>query len=288
MMAKTKPKEILSVSLQLHPNIQSLVIIELLYKGDIMNKNAVTAGEYFLQQQITCTDFLQPFTRKKDAEDLHKLRVAVKKIKAVLLMLSKLQAHFDFDKHYAPYKNIFRQLGPIREEILHAERLKKDAGNKLVNTGSSAIVAGFNKELSVLAQGYLKAIQEELPVIVACLHKLDREKIYPYCEKLLKRLKSKWKDIKKDKELHKYRKLLKQFLYCSNLLTPEEKSKLLLAKEYKQLDKLQDLIGAWHDNVLLMDKIENEGLKVSPQFLLSLRKETKSMKEKIYRRGNKL
>ena len=253
-----------------------------------MKKNTITADEYFLEQQNVCYEFLRTYKRAKDAEDLHKLRVAIKKIRALLLMLNKLQAHFSFVKYYAPYKKVYRHFGSIREEILHAERLKEDEGGSNRNNLSEAIILKFNKELRIAAPGYLKAIREAPGDVIDALHKLDRDAIYPYCKKLHKRIKSKWNHIKSDDHLHKFRKLLKQFMYCSNLLTAREKGRLLSSKGYRHLDKLQDQIGRLHDNVLLLAQVEQKSFKVSAEFRRVLADDTKELRDEIQSAGDKL
>ena len=202
-------------------------------------------------------------------------------------MQSHIHHQFNFDKYYGPYKNFFKHLGPVRETLLQAQSLKKEAGNVYIKS-SRVKLDRYKKQLKLVIPVFSKAIKVTTPLITNALRKLDHQNMYPYCKKLHKRLPHQWKKIKTGEDLHKYRKRLKQLLYCSHLLNTKEKKKILSSKEHKHIDDLQDLIGTWHDNSLLVTQIEKEGLKVSDKFLHSLRQEIKSMIEKINRKGNKL
>ena len=253
-----------------------------------MIKNPVSAEGYFLKQHKLCRPLLSVYTRKKEAEDLHQLRVSIKKIKAILLMLDKLEGNFGFDKTFAPYKILFKQLAPIRNEMLQAEKTKNEPVSTQQKNKHRLRIAAYNKKLKQAAPGYLKSITEKLPETLQYLSKVKHKDIYPYCKKLLRKIKANWKDIKTDDELHKYRKQLKQLLYCSSLLTSKQKDKLLSSKEHKRIDKLQDEIGQWHDNILLLTEIEKGTFKVSPTFQQTIKKETELMIKEIRKKGDKL
>ena len=253
-----------------------------------MDKNPPGAEIYFLQQHGLCKKFLRAYVRKKDAEDLHQLRVAIKRVKAILAMLHELQAGFDFENNFKPYKNIFRQAGHIREELLHNNRIFSDARNRRVKTNHSRLLIKLNKELALSVSKELESIRDVLPTIQLSIHQLERGKIFPYCQKMFKQLEKKWKKADNKAGLHKFRKQLKQFLYCAHLLTEEERKELLSDKKHKHLDYLQDTIGQWHDNVLLLKKIKKDDLKVDKQFLETLKDETKNLMKAVRKSGDKL
>ena len=250
--------------------------------------NPVSAAEYFMEQRKVCLKALRTYNRKRDPENLHGLRVAIKKMRAVLWMLHKLLDDFDFENSYAAYKKIFRQAGAIREELLYRDKIWGDAKKTRAKFANSPPINRLNKELALESPAFLKASTDALRIIQLNLRALDKAKIFPYCKKLLKATKRKWRRVHKHSEFHPFRKHLKQFLYSVHLLSAKEKVMLLTGKENKRIDKLQDLIGQWHDNKLLLAKIERAEIKVGAPFLGSLKIETKKLVKEINNQGNKL
>ena len=110
----------------------------------------------------------------------------------------------------------------------------------------------------------------------------------PYCKNLLHKLKSKWRKVSNNKDIHKFRKELKQLLYCTHLLGKNEREKILSNKKLGLIDTLQDLVGHWHDNVLLLKKIKKEEITVNSKFISSTENETRKMLGRIIEMGNKL
>ena len=253
-----------------------------------MENNKNLAELFFLQQQFLCCKFLRAYTLNKNAEDLHQLRVTIKKIRAVLLMLRKLRSDFDYDKNFAPYKKIFKQVGPIREEFLQHNRIKKDTTNKLEKDSHRVLIIKLHKELKGAQSKHLKNIALVSPAILDSLRKLEQKEVYPYCRKILKRLKNKWDRLNTEKNFHQFRKHLKQFLYCSRLLSEKDKAKLISQKNYDRINELQELLGTWHDDILLLHNIEKDGLKVNPAFIHSLENETNDLMKAIAKKGSKL
>ena len=245
-------------------------------------ENSISAEQYFVIQNTLAEKSLRLSLKEKDAESLHQFRVSIKKIKAVLVMLDKLEAGNDYGKTYAPYKLIFKCAGPIREQLLQRERAcqLKEIDPKLI--------AKLNKDLQRATPAFLKSVSQGLPGIKNSLHKLDQQKIMPYCKNLLHKLKSKWRKVDNNKDIHKFRKELKQLLYCTHLLGKNEREKILSNKKLGLIDTLQDLIGHWHDNVLLLKKIKKEEITVNSKFISSTENETRKMLGRIIEMGNKL
>jgi CHAD domain-containing protein len=214
--------------------------------------------------------------------------VAVKKMRAVLWILHKLQDDFEFENSYAPYKKIFKQAGAIREELLYKEKIRSDGKKTQTKFDNSPLINRLNKELVLATPAFFKSTTKALPPIQLNLHGLNKAKIFPYCKKLLKTTKRKWNKVNRHHEFHPFRKHLKQLLYSAHLLSAKQQAKLLSEKEHKRIDKLQDLIGQWHDNDLLLDKIGRGEIKVSARFLQSIRNETKGLAKMINNQGNKL
>jgi CHAD domain-containing protein len=252
------------------------------------NRNPVSAEGYFMEQHSLCLKSLRAYNRKSDGETLHRFRVAIKKVKAILLMLGKLHDDFDFEKSYVPYKKIFKHAGAIREEVLYRERICGDTRNKRTKYSNAPLITRLNKKLLLASPSFLKREQHVLPIIQLNLQQLKSKRIFLYCKKLLKKTELEWRKANKHSEFHEFRKHLKQLLYCTHLVGQKEKDQMFSAKEHERIDKLQDLIGQWHDNKLLLNRILKGKVKVSTHFLQSLQHETKELVKEVNNQGNKL
>ncbi len=252
-----------------------------------MDKIPLSANEYFLQQHNLCCKYLQAYAKRKSAENLHQLRVSIKRVRALLKMLNKLERRFEYHKNFSPYRNIFRKAGAIREESLHVEKLKEDETHKPKPTSEKNIDKLIG-ELVKSIPTYLKGMVKVQAGILEGFDKLDQKEILPYCSKLFNHLENKWGKLQTEDDLHAFRKRLKHFIYCSNLLTETEKAGVASGKKFKSLDELQDIIGKWHDNVLLLNKISKENLSIDSHFLFALKHQTHQLLAKAHKKGNKL
>ena len=202
-------------------------------------------------------------------------------------MLNKLDADFEYRMNFSPYRNIFRQAGAIREESIHLEKLKGDQNHKPRPT-ASRLISKLNGELIKSTPEHLKNVAALEHAIFTGFARLERKQLLPYCKKLFKKLAGKWGKVNSKDDLHAFRKRLKQFLYCSQLLDKQEKDQIASSKLYEQLDDLQDVIGKWHDNILLLNKIKEDALKVNSHYLRKLKDETTGLSASAYKKGNKL
>ena len=252
-----------------------------------MDKRPPLAKKYFLEQQKLCCRYLRAYGLRRSAENLHQLRVSIKKIRALLKMLNKLDSNFEYRKNFSPYRNIFRKAGAIREESLHVEKLNEDKRHQPKPS--------VQKNIDKLKEGLVKSIPASLmgiskvqDTIVNCFGKVDRKEILPYCARLFRHFESNWKKMQTEEDLHTFRKRLKHFIYCSQLLTEAEMGELASEKKFRNLDELQDIIGKWHDNVLLLNKVSKENLEVDSDFLFALKHQTHHLLMKAHKKGKKL
>ena len=249
---------------------------------------SVSAAGYFVLQHRLLKRSLNQYALKKNNDSLHQLRVGIKKIEALLIMLYKLEPGFDYEATYKPYKNIFKSAGAIREAILQCDRLEQGSKNKRGKNVQATMLSKLSQELLRVSKPELVNAEKDLTAIQSGLKKLKTKEIVSYCKKLLSKLEAKWKITTKNAEIHKFRKHLKQFLYCTHLLSQKQRDKIISPKKLKRVDKLQDIIGQWHDNILLLNKISVEEIKVNTHFLQSLQDETKHLLKEIHKKGRKL
>ncbi len=247
----------------------------------------LTAKSYFLQEHQKCCKYLRAYRQKRTNENLHQLRVSIKKIKAVIVMADRISDQSLIEQYFSAYRLIFKKAGAIREIALQQKHFAKAAANtKLKNTNRNELIK-LNKEFVTSTPLLLKEVQNNKQQIAKSLALIPYKAINSYCTQRIKKLPKQWKQVKSKEEIHKFRKKLKQVLYCTQLLNTHDRKELLSTKKITQIDTLQNLIGKWHDHVVLLQKMQiadlDTNLKYSPvklrvsQLLSKIKKQGKQI-----------
>lgn len=208
------------------------------------------------------SDFLKFYkktSKDQGVEDIHQLRVAIKKIRA-LLSLIELAGNGEFQKkeHFDLFKNLFRKAGKVREIQVNLSLIKKIDQRKsklyveyLIELQNHSMEELMN-ELLVFDLKKLKSLNAQM------LSKANEispehltEKSTPFISSKFQKIKKLRDKIKKDQKLHKIRIHLKAVVELVEYL-PYNKENKSLKKEIKRLNQL---IGDWHDNIVLLNTI---------------------------------
>lgn len=191
---------------------------------------------------------LQAFDRTHEQDALHRLRVAVKKIKAFARMAEACSgpgAMKDF--HF--FKKMFRQAGMIR-----------DAGNRL------QLLEHFHAAPDAYKQEQQQLMESETTGFIDRIAKY-RKKGRKADRRLLAHVQSIRAGCVRDwyarqmidisalltasgDRLHKARRQIKELLYVNGMLPARLSTELGLDRKY--LDRLQDAIGQWHDATVVV------------------------------------
>jgi CHAD domain-containing protein len=191
---------------------------------------------------------LHVFGESGDPEAIHQLRLNVKKVKAFVQMM-KACSDKRIVKDFGPLKKMFRQAGKIR-----------DAGNSLKLLKqfqvSFAEYSGRQERLQKEAETVFNQRAEEYKRkgkkagrrLQADLHSVRSSCIRDWYASRLIRI-SVLVTASGDL-LHEARKRIKELLYVEKLLPRALAQEIGLDKDY--LDKLQDVIGDWHDMAVIV------------------------------------
>lgn len=199
---------------------------------------------------------LDAYGASRDPEAIHRLRIAVKKIKAVARFAQDCGGR-DAMKDFNLLKKMYRQAGAIR-----------DAGNHLVLLERVQTAPEFFKREQ-------QQVQQEASDVFVDSIKAYRKKGKKAARRLLADVRSVPVDCIKDwyaaelikiaillnasgDELHDARKGLKTLLYVYSLLPSRVARELSLDREY--LDQLQDAIGEWHDAFVVATTLSGKEL----------------------------
>jgi CHAD domain-containing protein len=186
---------------------------------------------------------LDAFGDSRDPEAIHRLRVAVKKIRAVA-QFSQACSGKDTKKDLHLLKKMYRQAGAIRDAGNHLHLLEKvHSAPEFYKQEQQQLQEEATQEFVDSIRTYRKKGKKAARRLLADLRpvRLDCIKDW-YAGELIKV--SILLNASGD-ELHQARKEIKTLLYVFRLLPSRIARELRLDGHY--LDKLQETIGQWHD-----------------------------------------
>jgi CHAD domain-containing protein len=234
-------------------------------------------SKYLDKQLNGLQNNLEEMSAPVDKNKLHDLRLHAKKVKAMSGFLKETLP--DKNKYSTKdLKELFHTAGDIRTAQLNLETLeehkidnetfKRDQEN-IIEKDSARIVSDnkkFGRDISSLR----KRIGKNLTTI-------KNNKIVAFYYENIKTLSNNFKVIDEAK-LHESRKIIKKLLYDLKILPPALVNEIGVNKEY--LDKIQDLIGNWHDTDVTLDLLKKAGTTGSPG-LTSVSTQKQDQLEKI-------
>lgn len=236
-----------------------------------------SAVVYFRKQNKEGLEALTHYAHAHLPESLHKLRVALKKVKAVLCLLTLADNDFKLKKEYAPYKKLFDQSGDIREEHLLRDSLK--TVSEQLAKKSEAKLGKLNRRFEKNAAAHRSGLLQKSISLIPFFEKIKPGHVKKFCFRQWKRARKIAKDAKGDAALHELRKELKLLLYCSSLLSKAELEKHFTSKRLKRVDALQNAIGQLHDKVMLLKALKAES-DVSRVLIKNLKAERNNRRKK--------
>jgi CHAD domain-containing protein len=94
---------------------------------------------------------LEGYKDKKDPELVHKIRVDIKKIKAILSVINDCLKGFRAHKNFIPFRTIFRRAGEIRDpEVLTALLLEygiPDVHDSMIDQNGDKVIVRFCQDV---------------------------------------------------------------------------------------------------------------------------------------------
>lgn len=184
-----------------------------------------------------------------DPELLHKVRVEIKKLKALQLAAGAFSKSYKSHKHYKPLRKIFRAAGDVRQPWLlrkkmleyhlvlpqeQAESMEADHWANLFKLFRSRVKAGRRPLLEQLSRIKQRKFEVYLSRLGAELVKV----LYPTID---------------FPRLHKIRKSMKVLVYLATAVKADQ-------NEFIQtLDQMERLAGEHHDILMLLDLLQKDG-----------------------------
>ncbi|HVM89849.1 MAG TPA: CHAD domain-containing protein [Puia sp.] len=229
-------------------DFKSLFKIVVLKAGNKLKK--------YIEKRYSLIDsFFSKPKQKFVAEDYHRLRVEIKKMNAAFKLISYCAKKFNRKKYDKLYRDIFKQAGKIREMQMQESVLKKF---KLYKTLKGFILEGKQLQKAESAKffalvKYRKAtkLRRNKNQITSFLKQLNKDCIEGFFIKQRKKINAvSGKKNLTPAEIHKLRKLIKDFRYMWKLFFPERSTS-------SRIDFLTELIGKWHDYDVVGKNLHN-------------------------------
>lgn len=201
------------------------------------------------QRKEKITAILQLLPPEFEPETFHQLRVEIKKIRAVMVLVGKLNPDCLPPKKYrCLLRQVFKSAGIIREKQIESafiqSILPEEEGTKLL------LLQLEEMEIAQKAE-FQQLINKDLPhrigqlsdKLSACLAQLDKKEVNEWMLRKSRRLLQKIKHLpEKADDWHKVRKQLKVHNYltaCTGFTTDQWQP--------EKIAELQELLGKWHD-----------------------------------------
>jgi CHAD domain-containing protein len=224
----------------------------------------MTALETYYRER--CADYeesLRETSRRISPEAIHRLRVVVKKLRALFDLISKTVPEFDFASTYTPFKQVFKAAAEIRDLDITISFVQAEADSE--KTSTIEILEILKKKKRELAPHLKHAVSDALArdeifsehiaeMIGTRVAEEDSNNFLGGIRTEIERVST---DLPTSGNLHATRKLLKQYLYIGFFQTENASS--------ETIHSVQHLLGLWHDTVIaetvIDDLIKTEAIK---------------------------
>jgi len=200
--------------------------------------------------------------KKPTRKNIHQLRVAIKKIRAVLRLIERTsKGSFNKTEHFEMFSALFQSAGKVREAQVNGKLIKKytDAEglsymNYLEDIESRA-AEQLSEEARALNTLKLEVLNKELLKKARKVSDEDiRQEATKYISHNLKKVIQYSDDLQK---LHTVRKIVRTISVVLKYLSYDPSGTYNEANLYYVVDKLNDMIGEWHDGQVLVDSIRS-------------------------------
>jgi CHAD domain-containing protein len=203
------------------------------------------------------SSLLKKSPKKFSDEDYHKLRVEIKKLKAISGFLEFSQKNFSKKKQLKPFSKIYGQAGKVRELQLQYAFLEKESHGlkNYLDKLDKQIQKEKKKFASALSKNRNKKISKAIKKIAKYLQKTNDDDVIHFMNNEKKKIASLIETFPvKTDDAHQLRKILKEDFY-------NRKRTNWPSRSIKEEDELLTLLGDWHDRVVLESQMEKAILK---------------------------
>ncbi|MBS1528681.1 MAG: CHAD domain-containing protein [Bacteroidetes bacterium] len=229
---------------------------------------------YFNELWDEMESSLGGFLHNGEQEKLHRFRVQVKKLRALLLLLDTALGDKILSKGFKPVRKIFKQGGVIREAYINIQLsshydLKNDEFIQEQVDGMEKAIIEFRDN----GKKHLKTIKEVHGELEHKLQGIDDEQVSEFYKQQLEQIALALSSNQFGDDLHDCRKRIKTLVYNRKVAGEALEGNLDLNSDY--LDKLQGQIGEWHDTILAIQLFSSPQINAKPVVMRIKRQHTR-------------
>jgi CHAD domain-containing protein len=237
--------------------------------------------KYFKKRWKAVLVHLNSFVYRRDPEALHRLRVEVKKIKALAWFSEKCSEDVHFSKPMKRILEVFHDAGEIRSAMLALKLLKKyGIKNQKFSALERNVLSSGTTQFRLKKAIHIKNINIACKDMVGRFEDIEKKYILRIFKKELHKLAQSFSSRDAGKKLHDDRKRIKNLLYIYKMLPGPLANDLNLNTSY--LDSIQEAIGKWHDPYSMIGLMKEDGID-NKEVKNKLRSQVKKCEKNIYR-----
>ena len=206
---------------------------------------------------------LKAFLETGDQEHLHKFRVQIKKLRAMLFLFENTSKEDGLMKCFKPVRKIFKYAGHIRDAHTNLQLSERyHLKNEQFESGQQKIIEEGTIEFQNNGPQFFKHIKVAHKQLKKHLQKVDDTMVADYYKQQLNNIATNLAVSGFTEDMHTNRKLIKILVYNHKLAEKSLNGSLPFNTVY--LDKLQEAIGKWHDNLLAEELFSTPELNDKP------------------------
>lgn len=223
--------------------------------------------KYYRKRFENLLKHLEDYIREGEYESLHKLRVEVKKISALLHLAEYASGKFFAEERIKVLNKLFKRSGKIRSYDINRKLAGKYCRGFTVPLMTPGQIAALKNKLSTKSKKYKKRLLHMQETCETALLKTSQKQLQEYLE-IQKRGIVKFINKPNLENLHAERKRIKDEIYLDKLLPLKDN----IAGEKGRLNryiKLQGRIGDWHDTDKFISQLKAANSGKTPAGLQS-------------------
>jgi CHAD domain-containing protein len=214
-----------------------------------------TAG-YIKKQFSSIKQNLQDYAKEKKQEQIHNLRVDIKKLRAILSFLNFINNDKQLPKKI--FSQLFTDARAIRENFINLTIFK-------TITHSPKLLYNFKVKDKVLKAQFSAKIPQYIKTVEKAEKKIKiphyipvSKEVKKYFNKLMRQSTLLFNNREDKNNIHRFRMKVKKMMYVYKTLPAEMQKSVGINEAY--MDKLQMNVGKWHDAYLAIICLEKNGL----------------------------
>lgn len=189
------------------------------------------------------------FLTTGDQEALHKFRVQIKKIKALVTLIDGSNSESKLMDIFKPLKKIFRTAGVIRDAHINLQLgARYNFKNEVFEAHQQLIIEQGVNDFLGKGKKFGKILKSVYKDLKKQISNVGDKLIAAYYKKQLEQIDVNFTVSGFNEDMHTNRKLIKILIYNYKLASKPLSNELQIDIGY--LDELQEALGQWHDNVV--------------------------------------